>query len=64
MPVFKPGTTVDTREPVVVVEAGLEPGIYRFRLVVVNERGVASLPAELTVTVLKPTRGSAGGDTQ
>lgn len=52
-----------------MVEAGLEPGTYRFRLEVVNERGVASLPSELTLTVLKPTRGRAdeepgGGDAQ
>ncbi len=59
MPVFKPRTTVETREPAVLVEAGLEPGTYRFRLVVVNGRGVESLPSELTITVSKPTRGLA-----
>ena len=59
MPFFKPGTTIETREPAVIVDAGLEPGIYRFRLVVKNDRGVESLPADLTITVLKPIRGPA-----
>lgn len=67
MPAFKPGTTIQTREPVVTVDAGLAPGTYRFRLVVTNERGVESLPAEFTITVLRLTRGLAdettgGGD--
>jgi hypothetical protein len=57
MSVFTPGQTIVTKEPVVAVDAGLGPGFLRFQLVVVNERGVASLPAVLTVEIPKPTRG-------
>jgi hypothetical protein len=56
MSAFTPGQTVVTKEPVVAVDAGLGPGFLRFQLVVVNERGVASLPAVLTVEIPKPMR--------
>ncbi len=57
MATFKPGQTLVTKEPVVVVDAGLGPGTLRFQLIVVNERGVESLPAVLTIEIPKPTRG-------
>lgn len=57
MAAFKPGQTIVTEEPVIVVDGGLEPGTLRFQLVVVNERGVESLPAVLTVEISKPVRG-------
>jgi hypothetical protein len=57
MSAFTPGQTIVTKEPVIAVDAGLGPGFLRFQLVVVNERGVASLPAVLTVEIPKPTRG-------
>lgn len=57
MATFKPGQTIVTKEPVVDVDAGLGPGTLRFELVVVNERGVESLPAVLTVEIPKPVRG-------
>ncbi|GAB4275676.1 MAG: hypothetical protein Kow0092_31300 [Deferrisomatales bacterium] len=49
---FRPGTTVVTREPFVTVDAGLPPGRYRFRLVVVDDHGNRSLPSEVVVTVV------------
>ena len=44
----KPVTT-DTSE--VVVDAGLKPGLHRFRLVVVDDTGAASAPDEAVVQV-------------
>lgn len=49
---FEPNVPFETTVPTVVVDAGLRPGSYRFRLVVVNARGVASAPVEVTVSVL------------
>ncbi len=39
---FAVGQSLTTREPAVVVDAGLPAGIHRFQLIVVNERGVKS----------------------
>jgi len=49
---FEPNVPFETTDPRVVVDAGLRPGSYRFRLVVVNDRGRASAPVEVTVSVL------------
>jgi hypothetical protein len=49
---FEPNVPFETADPKVVVDAGLRPGSYRFRLVVVNDRGLASAPVEVTVSVL------------
>lgn len=45
---------VETKKPEVAVDPGLPPGNYRFRLVVEDDRGQRSPPAELVVTVLQP----------
>ena len=45
-----------SREPQITVENPLKPGSYRFRLVVVDEAQNESQPAEITVTVVQPTR--------
>jgi hypothetical protein len=50
---FEPGRPVRLNVPSVVVDAGLEPGEHRFRLVVVNQRGTQSQPVEVTVTVVR-----------
>lgn len=48
---FVPGKTVRSRQPRVLVENRLDPGVYRFRLTVVGANGVESDPADLVVTV-------------
>lgn len=55
MAVFEPDRPVTTAEPRVVVDAGLPPGRHRFRLVVVNDRGIPSEPDEAVVTVVRTT---------
>jgi hypothetical protein len=54
MPAFAPRQTHVTATPVIEVD-GLPVGIYRFRLVVEDEQGAASLPAEAVVEVVEPT---------
>jgi hypothetical protein len=49
--VFTPNKPFESPKPAVVVDAGLAPGQYRFRLVVVNDAGVSSKPVEVIVTV-------------
>ncbi len=51
MPILVPNQPLEQREPVLVVQNRLAPGRHRFTLVVVNARGVASEPDEVTVTV-------------
>ena len=48
-----------TREPRVVVDAGLRPGLHRFRLVVSDDSGNASRPDEVVVQIsaLTPVGG-------
>lgn len=48
---FTPNKPFESPKPSVVVDKGLAPGQYRFRLVVVNAAGVSSKPAEVIVTV-------------
>jgi hypothetical protein len=49
--VFTPNKPFESPKPAVVVDKGLAPGRYRFRLVVVNGAGVSSKPVEVIVTV-------------
>lgn len=52
MPVFRPNRPVETTQPVVRVNSrNLEPGVYRFQLVVINAAGQASAPDEVTVRI-------------
>ena len=51
MPVLALNQPIEQREPVLVVQNRLAPGLHRFSLVVVNDRGVASQADLLTVTV-------------
>jgi hypothetical protein len=44
MTTFVKGRTVETAEPVVVVDAGLSVGTHRFQLVVVSNDGRRSAP--------------------
>ena len=48
---FAPNKPFETTKPAILVDGGLSPGQYRFRLVVVNTAGVASKPADVIVTV-------------
>jgi len=50
---FRRNEPVETKEPFVKVENLLEPGIYRFQLVVVNDKGKQSPPAEQEVRIVK-----------
>lgn len=52
MPVLTLNRSVTTEEPVLLVENRLAPGPHLFRLVVVDDAGEASDPAERVVTVL------------
>ena len=45
-----------SREPQVVVENPLQPGRYRFSLVVVDDADNESVPFELAVTVIEQIR--------
>lgn len=56
---FAINQTQVTREPSVVVDAGLRPGLHRFRLVVSDDAGNASRPDEVVVQVsaLTPVGG-------
>jgi hypothetical protein len=51
MPVLAINQPIAQRGPTLVVSNRLEPGLHRFSLVVVNDRGVASEPDLFTVTV-------------
>lgn len=48
---FRPGTPVVTDTPRVTVDAGLQPGRYRFQLTVENRRGQRSIPQDFIVVV-------------
>jgi hypothetical protein len=52
--------TVVTSTPQVLVDAGVEPGPRRFRLVVVDERGNHSRPDDVVVTVIGTRSGEPG----
>jgi hypothetical protein len=65
MAAFEPNRPISTDRPSVVVDAGLQPGRYRFRLVVIDAAGNASLPSEQIITILEPRslvgpRGTVG----
>ena len=51
MPTLQPNQPLVTEQPFLVVDGGLPPGQYRFRLVVEDAHGNESLPAEKVVTV-------------
>ena len=51
MTTFVKGRTVETAEPVVVVDAGLSVGTHRFQLVVVSNNGRRSAPEAVDVVV-------------
>ena len=53
---FAINQTLVTREPRIVVDAGLRPGLHRFRLVVSDDAGSASRPDEVVVQVSALTR--------
>lgn len=55
MPEFAPRQTIETKEPVVSVE-GLPVGVHTFRLVVVDDAGNTSTPADVRVEVYTPPR--------
>lgn len=48
---FVVGRPLTTREPAIVVDAGLAAGVHRFQLVVVNAAGAKSAPDEVLVQV-------------
>jgi hypothetical protein len=48
---FAVGQTVETREPTIEVDPGMDPGRHRFQLVVVNEANVRSAPATAIVEI-------------
>jgi hypothetical protein len=52
---FAINQTVATKVPVVVVDAGLAVGTHRFRLVVSDDSGLVSQPAEVLVQVSRGT---------
>lgn len=50
---FAVGRPVETREPVVTVDAGLKAGAHRFQLVVTTTDGRESPPDVVTVKVVE-----------
>jgi len=59
MPTLTPGKPFMVSEPRLLVENQFAPGRYRFQLVVVDDGGLESDPAELVVSVhdvVRPTR--------
>ncbi|MGH7943385.1 MAG: hypothetical protein ACREF9_00020 [Opitutaceae bacterium] len=50
---FELNTTFRSADPLADVDPGLEPGAYTFQLIVVNDRGQPSKPAEAVVTINK-----------
>lgn len=54
MPLFPRDHTVESKTPILEIPAGAEPGHYRVQLVVVNARGVESLPVVHELVILKP----------
>lgn len=54
MPTFEPQKPIVTQQPIVVVDAGLAPGRYRFQLVVQDNAGNRSLPTEQIVVINPP----------
>ena len=57
---FIKGRPVTTTTPFVTVETRLKVGKHRFQLVIVDDKGVESAPAELEVTIGPRTGGSLG----
>ncbi|MBL8350598.1 MAG: hypothetical protein JNL87_09805 [Burkholderiaceae bacterium] len=51
MATFAINQTLVTREPVISVDAGLRPGLHRFRLVVSDDQGLSSVPDEVVVQI-------------
>ena len=47
--------SITTKEPMLTVDPGLPEGIYTFQLIVVDNSGNQSKPAEIEVTITKPT---------
>lgn len=58
---FTPNQPFETDSPTVDVDPGLAPGLYRFRLIVSNDRGKRSQPAHVNVRILeRPMVGPVG----
>lgn len=57
---FVEGQPIDTSEPFIQVDAGLPPGLHRFRLEVFNAAGRASQPVDVVVRVLPRRPGPLG----
>jgi hypothetical protein len=51
MPRFSPGTRLATATPTVTVDPGITPGRHVFTLVVVDDQGNESAPAQQIVVV-------------
>jgi hypothetical protein len=56
MATLPPGQPVTVDQPVLLVENDLAAGQHRFQLVVVDDGGLESAPAELLVTVRRLVR--------
>lgn len=52
---FTPNIPFESKTPTVVVDAGMEPGSYLFRLVVEDESGNRSRPDDQKVVILRTT---------
>jgi len=48
---LEPNVPFATAEPKIVIDPGLRPGTYRFRLMVVGESGQKSQPIEVSVNI-------------
>ena len=59
---FEPGKTIDTDTPKIEVDGTLAVGVHRFRLVVENDRGQRSRPAEISISVVRQEPASPTSD--
>jgi hypothetical protein len=55
MPRFAVGQRIETREPTIEVDPGMEPGRHRFQLEVIGESGGRSAPVVVIVEIRRAT---------
>jgi len=55
MPRFAVGERIETREPTIEVDPGMDPGRHRFQLEVIGESGARSEPVVVIVEIRRAT---------
>lgn len=60
MPLLTPNAPFSSTTPLISVDNKLAPGVFLFSLMVVDNSGNVSAPAQLRVTVVMPTTPATG----